>query len=360
MPERLPLFVVTGFLGSGKTTLVQRFLREPGGQGTGVVVNEFGETGLDHRLMVHAAENVELIGNGCMCCARREDVGRALYDLVRMSRDNGQPRFSRAIIETSGLADPAPIVGTIGRDPWLRQHVELVRVIAVIDAVAGLRNLQDFEEARRQIAISDALVVTKTDMRASDDAREIVNAARRIAPDLQAHDAQDPDFSLVKLFDKIDGHAVTRQGRGLFAATEVPDHDVAVGSFTLSLPAQIDWPAFTLWLSALLYRHGDRILRVKGMIRTSAGANPIVIHGVQHSMHPPVHLIGEDDGQPSFLVFITRGLDRAQIEQSLDRFLRLSSTESQLAKSGLTTTVTREEALACPSDISPMSLRKSS
>lgn len=324
MPDRLPLFVVTGFLGSGKTTLVQRFLREPGGQGTGVVVNEFGETGLDHRLMVHAAENVELIGNGCMCCARREDVGRALYDLVRMSRDSGQPRFSRAIIETSGLADPAPIVGTIARDPWLRQHVELVKVIAVIDAVAGLRNLEDFEEARRQVAISDTLVVTKTDLRASQDARDIVTAARRISPDLEAMDAQDPDFSLDKLFDKTDGHVLARAGNGMFSATEVVAHDVAVGSFTLALPDQIDWPAFTLWLSALLYRHGDRILRVKGMIRTSASANPVVIHGVQHSMHPPVHLVGQDDGQPSFLVFITRGLDRRRIEDSLTRFLKLS------------------------------------
>jgi G3E family GTPase len=331
MSDRLPLFVVTGFLGSGKTTLVQRFLREPGGQGTGVVVNEFGETGLDHRLMVHAAENVELIGNGCMCCARREDVGRALYDLVKLSRGTSQPRFARAIIETSGLADPAPIVGTIARDPWLRRHVELVSVIAVIDAVAGLRNLQNFEEARRQVAISDALVVTKTDMRAACDARDIVSGARRIAPDLQAHDAQDPDFSLVRLFDRIEGRMVARQGAGPFEATEVPDHDVAVGAFTLALPDRIDWPAFTLWLSALLHRHGDRILRVKGLVRTSASADPVVIHGVQHSMHPPVHLVGADDGQKSFLVFITRDLNRAAIENSLMRFLAMTSSEPEPA-----------------------------
>jgi G3E family GTPase len=106
LSERLPLFVVTGFLGSGKTTLVQRFLREPGGQSTGVVVNEYGETGLDHRLMVHAAENVELIGNGCMCCARRADIGRALYDLVRMSRDAGQLRFARASSRPRVLPTP--------------------------------------------------------------------------------------------------------------------------------------------------------------------------------------------------------------------------------------------------------------
>jgi G3E family GTPase len=330
LSDRLPLFVVTGFLGSGKTTLVQRFLRGPGGQGTGVVVNEFGETGLDHQLMVHAAENVELIGDGCMCCARRADVGRALYDLVRLSRGAGQRRFARTIIETSGLADPAPIVGTIARDPWLRQHVELVSVIAVIDAVAGLRNLRDFEEARRQVAISDALVVTKTDLRASVDPLDIGRAARRIAPDLAAHDAQDPDFSLVRLFDRTDGAAATRHRGGLFAATEVGEHDIAVGSFTLSLPDRIDWPAFTLWLSALLHRHGDQILRVKGLIRTSAGANPVVIHGVQHSMHPPVHLLGPDDGQKAFLVFITRELDRRRIEDSLTRFLKLNCSSARV------------------------------
>jgi G3E family GTPase len=332
LSERLPLFVVTGFLGSGKTTLVQRFLREPAGQGTGVVVNEYGEAGLDHRLMVHAAENVELIGNGCMCCARRADIGRALYDLVRMSRDAGQLRFARAIVETSGLADPSPIVGTIARDPWLRQHVELISVIAVVDAVAGLRNLRDFGEARRQIAISDALVVTKTDMRSADDARDVVTEARRIAPDLMPYLAQDPDFSIASLFDKKRKTA-TRPNGGAFAATDVTQHDVAVGSFTLELPERIDWPAFTLWLSALLHRHGERILRVKGLIRTSAGANALVIHGVQHSMHPPVHLVGEDDKRPSFLVFITRDLDRAEVEQSLLRFLAWSNNEVLLGKS---------------------------
>ncbi|HVV42945.1 MAG TPA: GTP-binding protein [Nitrobacter sp.] len=328
MSDRLPLFIITGFLGSGKTTLVQRFLREPQAQGTGVVVNEFGEAGLDHRLMVHAAENVELIGNGCMCCARRADVGRALYDLVRMSRQEGQSRFIRAIIETSGLADPSPIVGTIARDPWLRQHVELVSVIAVIDAVAGVRNLRDFDEARRQVAIADALVVTKTDLRAAQETRTVMAAATAIAPDLVLHEAQDPDFSLARLFGRPD-RAVTSRGGTPFSAIEVPDHDRSVGSFTLALPERIDWPAFTLWLSALLHRHGDRILRVKGLVRTSAGANPVVIHGVQHSMHPPVHLVGEDLGQPSFLIFITKGLSRDPIAQSLYSFLDLATFESR-------------------------------
>jgi G3E family GTPase len=210
--------------------------------------------------------------------------------------------------------------------------VELISVIAVVDAVTGLRNLRDFEEARRQIAISDALVVTKTDMRSADDARDVVTEAQRIAPDLMPYQAQDPDFSIASLFDKKRKTA-TRPNGGTFAATDVTQHDVAVGSFTLALPERIDWPAFTLWLSALLHRHGERILRVKGLIRTSAGANALVIHGVQHSMHPPVHLVGEDDGRPSFLVFITRNLDRAEVEQSLLRFLAWSNNEILLGKS---------------------------
>ncbi len=322
MSDRLPLFIVTGFLGSGKTTLVQRFLREPEGQGTGVVVNEYGEAGLDHRLMVHAAENVELIGNGCMCCARRADVSRALYDLVRMSREAGQARFTRAIIETSGLADPSPIVGTIARDPWLRQHVELVSVIAVVDAVAGLRNLRDFEEARRQVAIADTLVITKTDLRAAKETRDIVAAATAISPDLSLHNSQDPEFGRAQLFGPSGPLAAQRPR---FEAVETTSHDQGISSFTFNVPERIDWPAFTLWLSALLHRHGDRILRVKGLVRTSAGSSPVVIHGVQHSMHPPVHLAGEDNGQPSFLVFITRGLHQEPIAQSLSRMLDLAA-----------------------------------
>jgi G3E family GTPase len=172
--------------------------------------------------------------------------------------------------------------------------------------------------------MADALVVTKTDLRAAHDARDIIAAATAIAPDLVLHDAQEPDFSLARLFSRPDGEITSRKSTS-FTATEVPQHDRDVGSFTLALPERIDWPAFTLWLSALLHRHGDRILRVKGLVRTSAGDNPVVIHGVQHSMHPPVHLAEADSGQPSFLVFITRGLTRDPIAQSLTRFLHVAA-----------------------------------
>ncbi len=326
---RLPLFVVTGFLGSGKTTLVQRYLGSPDGAGTGVVVNEFGEAGLDHTLVVHAAEHVELVGNGCMCCARRADIGRALYDLVRMTREGGRRVFSRAIVETSGLADPAPIIATLERDPWLKHHIRLAGVITVVDAVAGLANLATKTEARRQVAIADRVVITKTDLRAAQDPQRIAEAAMAIAPDSAIHDSQDPDFSLAQLFDEREAVApIGRRGRVVSEPAEAVSHDAAIGSFTLALPERVDWPAFTLWLSALLHAHGDRILRVKGLVRSSSSEAPLVIHGVQHTMHPPVHLTGEDDGRPSFLVFITRELELGPIAASLKRVLALAERGS--------------------------------
>ena len=323
MLERLPLVVVTGFLGSGKTTLVRRFLDGGGAVGTGVIVNEFGETGLDHKLFVHAADQVELVDGGCLCCARRGDVARALHDLVGQSRRAGSG-FTRAVIETSGLADPAPIIATLANDPWMRAHVELIGVIAVVDAVAGLRNLDAFDEARRQVAIADTVVVTKGDLRGAGPIAEITRVVRAIAPDAAVLDAQDADFRPANLMA-----ARTRDDpagiRSSFVA-EAATHRETVGSFVLALPTQVDWPAMTVWLSALLHVHGTRILRVKGLVRTTAGQEALVIHGVQHTMHPPSHLrLADTDDTPSFLVFITNGLAKARVECSLAAFLALAA-----------------------------------
>ncbi len=324
MPERLPLVVVTGFLGSGKTTLVRRFLDGGGAAGTGVIVNEFGETGLDHRLLVHAADQVELVGNGCLCCARRGDVGRALHDLVRQARrDEGA--FARAVIETSGLADPSPIIATLANDPWLRAHIELVGVVAVVDALGGLRNLTIYDEARRQVAIADTVVVTKGDLRGVAAMADVARAVREITPDATIFDAQDADFRPASLFQGRNGVGHIRRP---FVADGVAHRD-AVGSFVLTLPDRVDWPAMTVWLSALLHVHGTRILRVKGMVRTSAKPEALVIHGVQHTMHPPSHIALQDtDDAPSFLVFITDGLAKAPVERSLVTFLAFATPDA--------------------------------
>ena len=318
MSERLPLAIVTGFLGSGKTTLLRRFLQTGDGPATGLVVNEFGETGVDHRLYVHASEQVELLDRGCLCCARRADIGAALHTLVQRSRAGGTP-FRRAVIETSGLADPAPIVATLARDPWLKAHIRLSCVVTVIDAVAGLRNIAEHDEARRQISIADTVVITKADMRAACPTEEVAHAVRAIAPDARVLDAQAPEFDVARLLDADPVHPAPRRSPLLADGVQ---HRAATGSFVIELADRVDWPCLTLWLSALLHAHGDRILRVKGVVRTAASRQPLVIHGVQHVMHPPSHL-AEDDGTPSFLVFITRGLGRNAVAGSLDAFLRL-------------------------------------
>lgn len=308
--ERLPLTIVTGFLGSGKTTLIRRYVETGQGRDTGIVVNEFGEAGVDHRLFVHAAEQIELLSGGCLCCARRTDVARAIHDVVRMAQDGGVMR--RAILETSGMADPAPLVATLAQDPWLAHRVKLASVVAVVDAVAGIRNLATRNEARRQVSVADTIVITKGDLRAARPFEEIANAIRAISPDVRILDAQSPDFDGA---DILSGAGATAAAPSRFVAEGI-EHSGNVGSFVLTTPETVDWPAFTIWLTALLHAHGERILRVKGLLRTSSTSDRIAIHGVQHVMHPPTHLPDNDPDQPSQLVFITDGIARAAVERS--------------------------------------------
>ena len=315
MTEPIPLSIVTGFLGSGKTTLIRRYLaRRPGR--VGIVVNEFGEIGLDQMFFVHATEHLELMASGCLCCARRADISRALHQLVQRARQEGAAGIDEALIETSGMADPAPIISTILQDPWLRNNVRLKSVVAVFDAVNGLATLAHGGEAVRQLAMADRVVITKADLRAAAARPELETAVRELAPDAELLDSQDADFDIARLVADRGPLAPAMPSAG--AAT------VAHGtrSFVLRLEEAIDWPVFTVWLSALLHRHGDRILRVKGMVRLHSTGRPLVIHGVQHIMYPPVHLEPEDaTDQPGGLVFITRGIDEQAIRGSLSRFL---------------------------------------
>jgi G3E family GTPase len=315
MDERLPLTIVTGFLGSGKTTLIRRFIETADGEHTGIVVNEFGETGVDHRLFVHAAEQVELLDGGCLCCARRSDIAKSLYDVVKLAGEGGAVR--RAILETSGLADPAPLIATLARDPWLKQNVQLASVVAVVDAVAGLRNLETRPEARRQVATADTVVVSKGDMRSAQTFANIRSRVLHLSPDARVLDAQDETYSSR---DVLAARSILAPQPSAFTA-EGAQHSAEVGSFVLRLKETIDWPTFTLWLTALLHAHGDRILRVKGLLKTSSSSTKLAIHGVQHVMHPPTHMPYDEAADPdeSFLVFITDGLERARLERSLTK-----------------------------------------
>lgn len=322
--DPLKMTIVTGFLGSGKSTLIRRFIETEAGSDTGVIVNEFGETGVDHQLFIHAAEQVELVDGGCLCCARRDDVAKAMYRLVQL---NGKEKgFSRAILETSGLADPAPIISTLARDPWLKSHVELASVVTVLDAVTGVQTIRTEAECRRQLALADTVVISKTDMRNAASMDELRTAISEISPATRILDAGAPDFDALDVLGAQAAHILT----DTLSQDALPDsHSGDIYSFTLKIDRQIDWPAFTVWLSALLHHHGDDVLRVKGLLRTTSAQTRLAIHGVQHVMHPPTHMpVGEDDSGDSFLVFILRGITRADICDSLAEFLRLPALKA--------------------------------
>ena len=324
MHDPIPLTILTGFLGSGKTTLLRRTTpAAAAGRKLGIIVNEFGEVGLDQDLLVHAADEVEVLAGGCLCCARRGDIARSLHELIRKARIGGAAWIDEAVLETSGLADPAPIIATILQDPWLRNNVRLKGVIAVLDAVAGPENLSSHEEARRQIAIADAVVITKTDLREASDVAELRKLIGASVPDARVFESQDQGFSLAHVLGALESENRDLTVQDRIMPNPVPaSHGAAADSFVLSLEGMIDWPVFTVWLSALLHAHGDRILRVKGRLWARSTGKPLIVHGVQHMMHPPVHLDAPaGDTQKSWLVFITRGLARQDIEASLTRFL---------------------------------------
>lgn len=321
MDEPISLTIVTGFLGSGKTTLIRRFLANAG-EKIGIVVNEYGEIGLDQLLFVHAAERLELMASGCLCCARRNDISRALHQLVTRSRADGGTGIEHALMETSGLADPAPIIATILQDPWLRAHVRLRAVITVLDAVNGPETLARNIEAVRQVSMADAVVITKGDLRDAKDVHMLEAEIRARAPDATIVDAQDAELDLAQLFTRDSALPRVRKSSENADLAGAVAHQTR--SFVLSLPDEdIDWPAFTLWLSALLHRHGDRILRVKGMVTVRSTGKPLVIQGVQHVMYPPIHLEeGDAPDQERGLVFITDGIEQDDIERSLHAFLK--------------------------------------
>ena len=331
----IPINIVTGFLGSGKTTLLARLLRSPDLRDTAVLVNEFGEVGLDHHLIEHAEESILLMDSGCLCCAIRGDLQGALKGLFSQ-RDRGEiPPFRRVAIETSGLADPTPIAYTILAEPVLQHHFRLGNVVTVVDAVNGAAQLERHPESVKQAALADRLVLTKTAM-ASDAGGAVLAAVREInaaAPVLDLDSGPlDPGALLTgdlytaagkrrEVAGWLDGFA----GVGT-AGHDDHDHSHGVGSFCLRFDGPIDWTAFGLWMSMLLNRHGERVLRIKGMLNVAGVADPVLINGVQHIVHPPTHMTGWPDGdRRSRIVFIVQGMDRAAIEGSLNAFNALTA-----------------------------------
>ena len=306
---KLPVDLVTGFLGSGKTTLISRLLRHPDMGETAVIVNELGEIGIDHHLLRRVDERTVLLASGCLCCSLRGDLADELLDLLGRRERGEIPAFGRVVVETTGLAEPAPIISTLLSEPVVKHHYRLERVVATVDAVHGLGR----PESVRQAAAADTLVVTKADLAETEgleaELTRLNPAARIVAV---AFGDVDPE----SLFGGRE-----RELREVVPVESPYGHDGVV-ALCLVLDEPLEWTAFGIWLTMLLQSRGEDVLRVKGLLDVG-GPGPLLLDGVQHAVHPPVHLDSwPDEDRRSRLVFIGRGIEKSALEDSLAAFTR--------------------------------------
>jgi G3E family GTPase len=341
--SRTPVTLLTGFLGSGKTTVLNHILKQPEMAATAVIVNEFGEIGIDH-LLVEKATDVVLLQSGCLCCTIRGDIADTLVNLF-VDRAKGRiPGFERVVIETTGLADPAPILHALMSDPIVAERYMVDGVVTTVDAVNGGATLDAQIEAVKQAAVADRLLLTKCDL-ASAEARRSLEARLAVlnpgAPIIEVKGgAVDPEFlfnlglydpttktvevqrwlgdeAFVEPHDDHHGHEHHHRGH------DVNRHDEHISSFCIVRDEPMSWTALSGWFDALTQMRGADLLRVKAIVAIDERpGQPVVLHGVQHLFHPPV-LLPEwpSDDHRTRIVFITRDLPRETIEQSLAAFV---------------------------------------
>ena len=323
MTEFTPVHLLTGFLGSGKTTLLQRLLADPALADTAVLINEFGEVGLDHHLLERIDGQTVLLPSGCLCCTIRGELADSLRDLLSKRARGTVPPFARVVMESTGLADPFPVLSTLHADPVLRHHLRAGTIVTTVDAVNGCAQFDRQPESVKQVAVADRIVVTKSDLADPAPVEGRIRALNPAAPMTRAAEGPLDAGDLL-------GGAETRSIRSWLRADAAPPphdanrHGADIRAFALSFDRPLDWTAFGLWLTMLLNRHGASVLRVKGILDVEGMDAPVAIHGVQHLVHPPVHMAAwPDEERCSRIVFIVQGLDPAAIRRSLDRFLAL-------------------------------------
>jgi G3E family GTPase len=310
--SRLPVTIVTGFLGAGKTTLVRKFLQTPEGRGTALVVNEFGSVGIDDALLRSSEETVTLLGNGCLCCNTRSDLQIALRKLVA-DRDRGKiPHFDRVLIETSGLADISPILQTFSTDRALGSEFAIEVVLTLVDAVNGARNLKAAPEARKQAILADRLVISKIDLADRSTKKELAARLKKLNPRAEIDMALDGAIDPKHLIDPGRGATAARHSGFVAEAS----HSDGIESFVMQEKKPLDWPIFQRTMETLIALRGPDILRVKGFLNLAGSKGPVVYQAVQHLIHPPVELERWPDADHSTrLVFITRGVSESQVRE---------------------------------------------
>jgi G3E family GTPase len=326
--ERMPVALITGFLGSGKTTLLNRILGDPRMARSLVLVNEFGEVGLDHLFMEQVGGDMVLLQSGCVCCTIQGDLDRTLRDIARRRAAAETPPFDRVLLETTGLADPAPILQLLLNHPMISHDYRLDGVVTTVDAVNGARQLDEHAEAVKQAAVADRLIMSKTDLADSSTSARLRARLEDLNPGAGLYEIVQGKIDPALLFDSGPFNPSGKSDRvQQWLNAEAHDHhhrhvdrsrhDAHISSFCLTFDAPLDWDRFNSWLMAVRASWGDRLLRVKGLLDVAGEDQPLVIHGVHRTFHPPT-LLGRwpDAERRSRLVFITRDLDRATVEAS--------------------------------------------
>lgn len=355
--DLVPVWVLSGFLGSGKTTLLNHLIKQPELSDTLVIINEFGETSLDHLLVTHSDEDmVVTLENGCVCCNIRRDLSTTLKQVTWRFSRNGKRQFNRVVIETTGLADPAPIVHTLMTDETLARRYQLDALITAVDCANGIETLSQHPEAAKQVAIADYLVVTKHDLATAEQFTELTHQLAALNPSAQrltAHNGSvDPHrfldgqrFSIKQASPDILSwlaaespttpahrrYKPVRQHRNPIRTPSAQHQNTSssprdsvhhgIQAFCLTFEAPLTPDLFDQWLGLLVGFKGSSLLRVKGIVHLKNRPGPTIIHGVQHIFHPPVELAAwPSEDRTTRIVFITRDLEPSVIERTFNAF----------------------------------------